>query len=87
VYPRACVQTLNTRDAWLRVARVVPADCQPVKTGASHLCLPDQVVHRLVVIETRKAAAPRELYGEWQTTAFVPPVASNGRVPRSEVVF
>jgi hypothetical protein len=33
VYPRSCVKPLHTRDAWLKMARVVEADAEPVKKG------------------------------------------------------
>lgn len=77
VYARECVRDVHSRDYWIRHARVVRPNQEPYK------------------ITTRKKKwdknlggflhdLPQELFGEWQTGPYVPPVAKDGKVPRNQ---
>ncbi|CAI0548178.1 unnamed protein product, partial [Linum tenue] len=82
VYPRACVQTLKTKERWLREGLQVKANELPAK----------------VLLETKKfqnkvqfsegddcnSKGNFELYGEWQLEPLQLPPAVNGIVPKNE---
>ncbi|KAJ8257391.1 hypothetical protein GJAV_G00185110 [Gymnothorax javanicus] len=80
VYSRACVQTLHSRDTWLKEARTVRLGEEPYKMvkGFSN--------------RARKARQGGEfkdkddlaLFGHWQTEEYQPPVAVDGKVPRND---
>lgn len=72
VYLRSSVHTLRSRERWLHEARVVPDDERPYKVVLGRPSLD---------IGERKDVP---LYGIWQTRAYEPPVAQNGRVPRNQ---
>ncbi|GAB0097557.1 hypothetical protein DMENIID0001_132070 [Sergentomyia squamirostris] len=76
VYARECVHTLHTRETWLKQARVVK---------------PEQTAYKIVktlkwdkYTSTLIRDHPLEVFGIWQTSAYVPPVAKDGIVPRNE---
>lgn len=76
VYARECVQTLHSREIWLKQARTVKlfetpykvVNARPKYDRASGQMLPAQ---------------PLELYGYWQTQDYEPPTAEDGIVPRN----
>lgn len=80
VYSRSCVQTLHSRDTWLKEARVV-------RLG--------EVPHKMVKGQSNRARKARladperdsndlALFGLWQTEEYQPPIAVDGKVPRNE---
>lgn len=77
VFSRNCVQTLKSRETWLRDARTVKLKEQPYKIVQS----------RFKWKKTSPGEAPEkemvELFGEWQTEPYKPPKAKNGIVPRN----
>ncbi|XP_015175417.1 PREDICTED: DNA repair protein complementing XP-C cells homolog [Polistes dominula] len=77
IYSRHCVYVLSSRETWLRKARVVKPNQEAYK-----------VVKALPKYDKLSGAklADRmlELFGEWQTTEYVPPEAKDGIVPRNE---
>ncbi|XP_065090200.1 DNA repair protein complementing XP-C cells homolog isoform X2 [Ochlerotatus camptorhynchus] len=76
VYARECVQTLHSREIWLKQARTVKmfetaykvVNARPKYDRASSQMLPAQ---------------PLELFGYWQTQDYEPPTAEDGIVPRN----
>ncbi|KAK0159551.1 hypothetical protein PV327_010648 [Microctonus hyperodae] len=77
IYSRHCVHTLRSRETWLKVARVVKPAQEPykiVKAMPKYDKLSGKTIKDL----------PLELFGHWQTMAYVPPEAKNGKVPRNE---
>lgn len=76
VYARECVQTLHSREIWLKQARTVKmfetaykvVNARPKYDRASGQMLPAQ---------------PLELFGYWQTQDYEPPTAEDGIVPRN----
>ncbi|XP_058062420.1 DNA repair protein complementing XP-C cells-like [Anopheles bellator] len=68
IYARECVQTLHSREVWLRHAKVIRLHEQPYKIVTSKL---------------RRVQALLELFGYWQTEDFVPPEPVDGIVPRN----
>lgn len=76
VYPRDCVQTLRSRETWLRQARTVKLNETAYKTVKAR---PKKDKYSGNLIRD----LPLELFGEWQTQPYDPPTAENGRVPRN----
>ncbi|XP_035780517.1 DNA repair protein complementing XP-C cells-like [Anopheles albimanus] len=68
IYARECVQTLHSREVWLRHAKVIRLHEQPYKIVKSKL---------------RRVQIMLELFGYWQTEDYVPPEPVNGIVPRN----
>ncbi|XP_050099964.1 DNA repair protein complementing XP-C cells homolog [Anopheles aquasalis] len=68
IYARECVQTLHSREVWLRHAKVIRLQEQPYKIVKSKL---------------RRVQIMLELFGYWQTEDYVPPEPVNGIVPRN----
>ncbi|XP_077232358.1 uncharacterized protein LOC143869100 [Tasmannia lanceolata] len=76
IFPRDCVQTVRSRETWLREARTVK---------------PGEYVYKTVTARPKRDKftgnlikdIPLELFGEWQTQEYDPPVAENGKVPRN----
>ncbi|KAL9697365.1 hypothetical protein quinque_000806 [Culex quinquefasciatus] len=76
VYARECVQTLHSRELWLKQARTVKlfesaykvVNARPKYDRAAGQMLPAQ---------------PLELFGLWQTQDYEPPTAEDGIVPRN----
>jgi hypothetical protein len=70
VYSRSYLHILHTKDRWIKdQGKQVKQGEKPYKVvKASHL----------------SSGANCELYGEWQTEDYVPPVAKDGKVPKNE---
>lgn len=70
VYSRSYLHLLHTKDRWIKDhGKQVKSGEKPYKVvKASHL----------------SSGANCELYGEWQTEDYTPPVASDGIVPKNE---
>ncbi|XP_030061519.1 DNA repair protein complementing XP-C cells isoform X2 [Microcaecilia unicolor] len=81
VYSRDCVQTLHSRDTWLKDARVVRLGEVPYKMvkGQSNRARKARLADP-VKQDTNDLA----LFGLWQTEDYQPPVAVDGKVPRNE---
>ena len=77
IYARECVQTLQSRVAWLKEGLVVRLGEEPYKivTAKSKL---DRMSGQILTDQ------PMELFGKWQTEKYIPPPAENGKVPRNE---
>lgn len=76
IYPRDCVQTLRSRETWLRQARTVKLDETPYKVVKAR---PKRDKYTGELIRD----LPLELFGEWQTQPYEPPSAVDGKVPRN----
>jgi xeroderma pigmentosum group C-complementing protein len=91
VYPRCNVRTIRSRNGWRKEGRTVRLDLEPIKTivgnggrtrggggrgGGGGGTVAD--------IDELGGGAAVELYGQWQTTLYVPPPCIAGRVPRNE---
>ncbi|XP_076168453.1 DNA repair protein complementing XP-C cells homolog isoform X1 [Ptiloglossa arizonensis] len=77
IYSRHCVHTLCSRETWLKKARVVKPNQEPykiVKARPKYDKLSKMKINNLTL----------EVFGEWQTTEYVPPEAKDGIVPRNE---
>ncbi|XP_053989159.1 DNA repair protein complementing XP-C cells homolog [Hylaeus volcanicus] len=77
IYSRHCVHTLCSRETWLKKARVVKPKEEPykiVKARPKYDKLTKMKINDLLL----------EVFGEWQTTEYVPPEAKDGIVPRNE---
>lgn len=77
IYSRHCVHTLRSRETWVKQARVVKPKQEPykiVKAMPKYDKMTGQKIKDL----------PLELFGQWQTTPYIPPEAKNGIVPRNE---
>eukprot|EP00850_Spirogloea_muscicola_P010036 SM000058S18466 [mRNA] locus=s58:2763:10424:- [translate_table: standard] len=84
VYPRECVQPLHTADRWLRELRKVRDGEQPVKIlAASKLAGVDIALEMARQGEEGGAGTTSALFGRWQTSAWRPPPAVNGIVPKN----
>lgn len=76
VYSRECVYTLRSRETWLREARTVKPNETAYKV----------VTSKFKLSKNAKTIGEKEmldLFGEWQTKPFEPPVAKDGIVPRN----
>lgn len=69
VYSRNCVHTLKSRETWLKEARQIKLNEVAYKTTTPRF--------------KKKSGELLNLYGEWQTMPYQPPVAKNGIVPRN----
>ncbi|XP_042029176.1 DNA repair protein RAD4-like isoform X1 [Salvia splendens] len=85
VYPRTCVQTLHTKERWLREALQVKTGEVPAKVlnrclkSIKEEALDDNHYAAVDHLETTTA-----LYGKWQTEPLCVPRAVNGIVPKNE---
>ena len=88
------MKALKTREMWFRVAAQVKEGEAPFKTlkpgeekAAPAKGMGDDDESDERDNETEEASMPqgptKELFGEWQTEAYVPPVAVDGKVPRN----
>lgn len=77
IYSRHCVHILCSRETWLKKARVVKPKQDPYKIVKAR-----PKYDKLSGMKIKDSAL--ELFGEWQTTDYVPPEAKNGIVPRNE---
>lgn len=75
VFSRSCVHVLRSRETWLREARSVKPNEEAYKV----------VKPRFNSAKSRLAGdkATLDLFGEWQTKPYEPPVAQDGIVPRN----
>ncbi|XP_067269806.1 DNA repair protein complementing XP-C cells isoform X2 [Pseudorasbora parva] len=80
VYSRDCVQTLHSRDTWLKEARTVRLGEEPYKMvlGFSNRS------RKARMMSEQKGVKDLPLFGVWQTEEYQPPVAVDGKVPRNE---
>lgn len=83
VYPRTCVQTLQTKERWLREGLQPKSDELPTKV----LRRP----HKLKMVEVDDiegdCGESIALYGKWQMEPLFLPRAVNGIVPRVELIY
>ncbi|XP_031848333.1 DNA repair protein complementing XP-C cells homolog [Nomia melanderi] len=77
IYSRYCVHTLCSRETWLKKARVVKPNQEPYKIVKAR-----PKYDKLSGTKIRNSML--EIFGEWQTTEYEPPVAKDGIVPRNE---
>lgn len=76
VYSRDCIKDVHSKDYWMRQARVIAPNQEPYKMSIKRKKYDKTIgdyIHNL----------PLELYGEWQTQPYIPPVAVDGKVPRN----
>ena len=77
VYPREAVHTLRSKETWHRLARQVKEGelaYNVVKARPKWNKKTEELMRDL----------PLEVFGEWQTEPYQPPVAENGIVPRNK---
>ncbi|CAN1122911.1 DNA repair protein RAD4 [Linum perenne] len=84
VYPRACVQTLKTKERWLREALQVKANELPAKVLNE-----SKKLNKIQFLEGDEneecdSKGNIELYGKWQLEPLQLSPAVNGIVPRNE---
>ncbi|KOC67990.1 DNA repair protein complementing XP-C cells like protein [Habropoda laboriosa] len=77
IYSRHCVHTLCSRETWLKKARVVKPNQEPYKIVKAR-----PKYDKLSGMKIKDSAL--EIFGEWQTMEYEPPVAKDGIVPRNE---
>eukprot|EP00041_Stephanoeca_diplocostata_P013568 m.238220 g.238220 ORF g.238220 m.238220 type:complete len:687 (-) comp19385_c0_seq1:288-2348(-) len=80
VYFRSQVHSVKSRDAWFREARVVVSSAVPVKTRARRATASSHAQKERC---TDASTLNIDLYGQWQTHEYIPPIAKNGIVPRN----
>lgn len=80
VYSRSCVQTLHSKDTWLKEARVVRLGEVPYKMvkGQSNRA------RKARLADPERDSNDLALFGLWQTEEYQPPIAVDGKVPRNE---
>ncbi|KAL6080352.1 Xeroderma pigmentosum, complementation group C [Balamuthia mandrillaris] len=95
VYPRSCVKMLHTPEKWLQKGKMVKVGEQPYKViqkkqkpnkrrnSNSQQEQEADVTMSTNTTEMNEEQRTLSLFGEWQTTKYVPPVASEGKVPRN----
>ncbi|CAF3715199.1 unnamed protein product [Rotaria sordida] len=77
IYPRENIHILRSKQTWLKEARQVNQGEEPYKI----------VDGRIKNIDRKMGVTIRpelELFGEWQTSEYIPPVAKDGIVPCNE---
>ncbi|KAF6150218.1 hypothetical protein GIB67_000092 [Kingdonia uniflora] len=85
VYPRTCVQTLQTKQRWLREGLQVKANESPAKVVKRSLKLSKQPqACEPGVSEEDNSDETFSLYGKWQTEPLDLPRAVNGIVPKNK---
>ncbi|CAF4262566.1 unnamed protein product [Rotaria magnacalcarata] len=77
IYSRDNIHILRSKQTWLKEARQVNPDEEPYKLVEGRI----KNVDRKMGVTTRPQL---ELFGEWQTSEYVPPVAKDGIVPCNE---
>ncbi|KAG4191210.1 hypothetical protein ERO13_A07G078100v2 [Gossypium hirsutum] len=83
VYPRSCVQTLKTRERWLREGLQIKGTETPIKVLEQSSKLKKVQVSEDVCDEI-DSKETIELYGKWQLEPLLLPRAVNGIVPKNE---
>lgn len=76
VYSRKDVHPVKSKEYWMRSAKVVREDEEPAKTVKGRKKW-DKYSNKYIT------DIPKFLYGEWQTDPFIPPTATNGKVPKN----
>ncbi|GAB4831576.1 hypothetical protein Ancab_005588 [Ancistrocladus abbreviatus] len=84
VYPRSCVQTLHTKERWLREGLQVRADELPAKVVKSSLKQHKGQVGLEEDSTEGGSGGTIALYGKWQTESLCLPHAVDGIVPKNE---
>nr|CAD1826547.1 unnamed protein product [Ananas comosus var. bracteatus] len=84
VYPRSCVQTLQTRQKWLREGLQVRESEEPAKIMKRSTKNFNIQLSEPGVFEEDKGEPSVELYGKWQLEPLELPRAVNGIVPKNE---
>lgn len=101
IYPRDCVKLTHTRETWLKEARIVKQGESPYVLRLSSKCYVANLsllyTRRYKIVTARAKRdkytgemlrdQPLEVFGFWQTEPFVPPIASDGKVPRNRCVI
>jgi xeroderma pigmentosum group C-complementing protein len=77
IYSRHCIKPVRSELYWKRQARVLKEGVFPYKTVKGRKKW-DRFAEKYIT------DLPNELYGEWQTDPYDPPVAVNGIVPRNQ---
>ena len=80
VFLRSAVKTLRSREHWQKEARVVKSSEMPAKTVKA-----SRSAKQAAGTSPGEEPGVKEvdLFGEWQTKAYVPPAVENGKVPRN----
>ena len=76
VYSRKDVHPVKSKEYWMRSAKVVREDEEPAKTVKGRKKW-DKYSNKYIT------DIPKFLYGEWQTDPFIPPTATDGKVPKN----
>ncbi|XP_057972101.1 DNA repair protein RAD4 isoform X2 [Malania oleifera] len=84
VYPRTCVQTLKTKERWLRDGLQVKANELPAKVLKRPLKLNKVEVDQVDEYSEGDGGGSIALYGKWQMEPLCLPHAVNGVVPKNE---
>ncbi|CAH9133565.1 unnamed protein product [Cuscuta epithymum] len=84
VYPRTCVQTLQTKQRWLRDGLQVKANEPPAKILKHSQKKRTEVFGEDGESSEGDSGGTIELYGRWQTEPLSLPPAVNGIVPKNE---
>ncbi|XP_059623197.1 DNA repair protein RAD4 [Cornus florida] len=84
VYPRTCVQTLHTKERWLREGLQVKANELPAKELKRSLKSSKARVLEADDSGEEGCQGTITLYGKWQTEPLYLPRAVNGIVPKNE---
>uniref|UniRef100_T1JE06 Rad4 beta-hairpin domain-containing protein n=1 Tax=Strigamia maritima TaxID=126957 RepID=T1JE06_STRMM len=77
IYSRDCVHTLHSRETWLKEAKSIILGEKPYKIVKAR----PKWNKSMGQLESN---LPLEVFGEWQTKDYEPPIATNGKVPRNE---
>ncbi|XP_063989217.1 DNA repair protein complementing XP-C cells homolog [Diachasmimorpha longicaudata] len=77
IYSRHCVHTLRSRETWHKEARVVKPGSEAYKVVKA---MPkwDKFTGQ------KRPPEPLELFGQWQTSPYIPPEVKDGIIPRNE---
>ncbi|KAG1358767.1 DNA repair protein RAD4 [Cocos nucifera] len=84
VYPRSCVQTLQTKQRWLREGLQVKPNEIPAKVVKGSRKVNNFQTSEPSVLEEDVGEPALELYGKWQLEPLQLPHAINGIVPKNE---
>ncbi|XP_031094662.1 DNA repair protein RAD4 [Ipomoea triloba] len=84
VYPRTCVQTLHTKERWLRDGLQVKANELPAKVLKRSQKQSKELVGEDDESAEGDPSGTTALYGRWQTEPLCLPPAVNGIVPKNE---
>ncbi|KAJ9172973.1 hypothetical protein P3X46_016157 [Hevea brasiliensis] len=84
VYPRACVQTLKTKERWLREGLQVKSSELPAKVLKQSGKLKKVKLSEDDDYDDADSRGTIELYGKWQLEPLQLPHAVNGIVPKDE---